>query len=196
MPADLAWKNRAPKCRVFIGLWPEPALQQQLHALGVRCAKQAGGRVIRPENIHLTLVFLGNLLPAQIEAVRRIVSASAYEPVTIALDRIGYWRKPRIVWLGPAHPPDALIAYQARLAARLRKFGFRFDERPYKPHITLLRKAAHHPDLHAEPLVWQESRLAAAISVPTPAGVAYRLLDTASAGTSAADGYEDAHRSE
>jgi 2'-5' RNA ligase len=59
----------------------------------------------------------------------------------MAFDRVACWRHNHIAHLGIARPPEALFALVEQLSSNLEAAGISFDVRPYKPHITLIRKA-------------------------------------------------------
>ncbi len=128
-------------------------------------------------NIHLTLVFLGDVPTDRIQdlcASAETVTARGFE---LAIDSIKYWRHNRIVWAGPSVCPDALQALVAGLENALRVSGFSFDERPYMPHITLLRNARRAPAAQVVDAVsWRITDFALVQSVRRDNGTAYEPL--------------------
>ena len=108
--------------------------QAALRALGIR------GSETRPENLHITLAFLGELPdPAPvIEAMNAVHTAG---PVSLALDRPGRFqqRDGALLWLGPGRDrPTQRLA--AALGEALRERGLPLQDRPYQAHITLFRR--------------------------------------------------------
>ena len=61
--------NDTIEVRSFLACWPDKSIVQQLNRYADSIKEQVGGRVVKPENLHVTLAFLGDLLPAQISAV-------------------------------------------------------------------------------------------------------------------------------
>ena len=63
--------------RLFLALWPDPATAAALAVLARDVAEHAHGKATPPENIHLTLAFLGNqpsaIVPDLIKSMRAIV---------------------------------------------------------------------------------------------------------------------------
>lgn len=96
-------------------------------------------------NIHLTLVFLGDVETGRIPDVRASAQTVAAQRFELAIDNVHYWRHNRIVWTAPKECPHPLLTLVADLESALKNSGFRFDERPYLPHITLLRNARRAP---------------------------------------------------
>lgn len=136
----------------------------------------SGGRATPPGKIHLTLFFLGatevSRVPT-IEAVGASVRSSAFD---FALDTLGYWRHNRIVWSGVSRCPAALAALAADLRAGLAREGVHAEDRPYVPHITLVRDAARAPGtLALAPCVWRAHEFVLVESEPVRGGVRYAV---------------------
>ncbi len=126
--------------RLFFALWPPRATRAELDALRGRLPG-APGRPTDPADLHLTLVFLG-----AVDAARRACAEAAAErvagvPFELSLDQAGWWQGPRVRWCAPLRPPSALLALQRRLTEALADCGFVPERRPYRPHVTLARKA-------------------------------------------------------
>ena len=135
--------------RLFFALWPgaeqRAALAQVQGDLVRRDARKT-----HPDDLHITLVFLGDVAPegrACAEAAGERVGGRAFE---LALDRIGCYPRARVLWCGPSAPPSALLELVGALERELRGCGFSPERRPYAPHTTLARKAR---PLAARPLV-------------------------------------------
>lgn len=132
---------RPAVARVFFALWPGDLVRSDLHQLSLLCHESCGGRRTRRENIHLTLVFLGDVELPRLDALHRVGAEVAAARFTLTLDVLGHWKHNRIVWAGATRTPPALDALVQNLEQRLDAAGFRFEHWPYVPHITLLRKA-------------------------------------------------------
>nr|AGS53450.1 RNA ligase [uncultured bacterium contig00027] len=121
------------------------------------------GNFSRPENLHLTLAFLGETPDEQIPAICRIIKEAAYpagsvqEPAqtaafTLNFTRTGCFRhsNKELWWIG-ADDNDpclaALMNIRRRLAEGLALSGISFDSRAFHPHITLGREIKYnaHP---------------------------------------------------
>jgi len=102
---------------------------------------ECGGRIMRPENLHLTLVFLGDVARDSIPLLESMVRQLQASSFTLEFGATGYWRHNRIVWAAPRATPGPLRALVATLEAALDQAGCRDDRRPYAPHITLIRDA-------------------------------------------------------
>jgi 2'-5' RNA ligase len=137
--------------RHFFALWPERAVSEGL----AREAGQAAmrGRPQHPEDLHLTLVFLGQIGDAQRRCIESTADAIRGEPFTLRIDGIGYWRRPRILWAGPGETPEPLSQLVFDLQNGLKGCGFEPERRRYKPHVTLYRKVTHADPRVIEPAI-------------------------------------------
>jgi 2'-5' RNA ligase len=101
-----------------------------------------GGRITRTASIHLTLVFIGDL-PRQALPDVQAAAATVHVPrFDILFDVADCWRHNKIAYLAPSRPPEELLHLVENLEAVLAAAHIAFDRRAYKPHVTLLRRAA------------------------------------------------------
>ena len=101
-------------------------------------------RWVRPENIHLTLKFLGNIDETDIEKVRGTLTSRVdrFTPLSLSVKGVGVFpgiRRPRIIWSGMGGQLSALAALQKALAEDLAAIGFQQEKRAFKAHLTLGR---------------------------------------------------------
>ena len=99
---------------------------------------------IRPEHMHLTLVFLGEIEEAKAPAIIRAMGDDIDEagPFAIVFGGIGMFpprRAPRVLWLGLSRGANEAFALQRRVVERLSPTGVAIEERPFHPHLTLAR---------------------------------------------------------
>ncbi|WP_425442918.1 2'-5' RNA ligase family protein [Solemya velesiana gill symbiont] len=64
-----------------------------------------GGRQLHPEELHITLVFLGMVDAEQYGCVIEAADRVAAQPFRFSVDSVGYWKRPRILWCGPSETP-------------------------------------------------------------------------------------------
>ena len=133
--------------RLFFALWLDAAPRAALGRLAQKLQPQCGGRAVPNRNIHLTLVFLGDVEAGRIPDLCALAEKIVAPGFELAIDTVNYWRHNRIVWAAPQECPAALQALVAGLERALKGGGVRFDQRPYLPHITLLRAARHAPTM-------------------------------------------------
>jgi 2'-5' RNA ligase len=114
------------------------AIQDQLRQ------SQAGVRWVKPGSIHLTLKFLGNILPEQVDAIAAAVAQLVRDepPITLCAAGLGAFpspRKPRVIWVGLGGEVDRLANIQAGLEKALEPLGFARETRGFRPHLTIGR---------------------------------------------------------
>ncbi len=90
----------------------------------------------------MTLAFLGMVDQRRHEAIVRMASRIREREFRLRLDHTGYWRRPEIVWCAASHTPQPLVSLVTHLWEGLEGCGFKPEQRRYRPHVTLMRKAA------------------------------------------------------
>lgn len=127
--------------RVFFALWPDERLRAELVRACAAMHAVHGGRRTRADTLHLTLVFIGQVEARRIPELKEMADAVRVGRFEIEFDKAECWRHNHIACLGASQTPDNLPTLVNELEAGLKAMGLPFDRRPYKPHITLLRKA-------------------------------------------------------
>jgi RNA 2',3'-cyclic 3'-phosphodiesterase len=136
--------------RLFFALWPDDAAAGALERLAVALQSRAGGRAVPREKIHITLAFLGQVAADRADDLVQAAGSVDEAAFELVLDKTGAFRRARVAWAGASDPPAALIAAQSRLQEGLLARGFALEERPFAPHVTLVRKTERA--LRAEPV--------------------------------------------
>jgi len=132
-------KNKS--ARVFFALWPNDAERAALAAWQPALHKLCGGRSMRADTLHATLLFLGDVVLHRLEALQLAAQEVEWISFDLAFDVAHYWGHNHIVFAAPHIVPPQLAQLVQALEQRLSKHRFHFDQRQYKPHITLLRHA-------------------------------------------------------
>ena len=167
----------AKTLRLFFALWPDEATRERLAGWTRAIHRAGGGRAMRPENVHLTLAFLGGTDATLLPAITAAAGRATTSPFTLRIDEPGYWRHNRIAWAGVREPPPALDALVADLRAALVEAGIAFDPKPFAAHITLVRNARpgfELPDL--EPIDWSVRGFVLVRTVTGREGSAYEVI--------------------
>jgi 2'-5' RNA ligase len=145
--------------------------------LARKVAHESGGRPTAPNQIHLTLAFLGDQPAPQVETLRRLAGGLRVRAFTLALDALGGFPRTGITWLGTSVSQPDLEALHFELAAALRKAGFAVDERPHAPHLTLARRSAATIERRLpQPLFWAVTSFFLVASELGRGGPTYRTL--------------------
>jgi 2'-5' RNA ligase len=130
--------------RVFFALWPDAIARGELGRWSAELHRICGGRRVRDEQLHVTLAFLGRVLLERLPELRALADSLSGPGFTLRFDAPGCWPRKRLVWAAPAKLPDGLNRLAGGLASVLRAAGLEVDDRPYFPHVTLLRDAERH----------------------------------------------------
>lgn len=140
------------RIRTFIAIDPGDAIGGALAAVQRSLAKEATDmKWVEEDNLHLTLLFLGEVEDRDLLGICRAVekAAAAQAPFSLEIVGIGCFpnpRRPRIVWAGVGAGSAELIALHDALEPPLLKLGcYRREDRPYSPHLTLGRTRSEQP---------------------------------------------------
>lgn len=133
--------------RTFIAIELSQGLKDSLIRLQDRLKRQVVKRSLRwarPEGIHLTLKFLGNVPAPRIASVSRAVEAACegFDQFTVELAGLGCFpnpRRPRVVWVGVQEPTGTLVRLHEAVESALVELGFEPEDRSFRPHLTLGR---------------------------------------------------------
>jgi 2'-5' RNA ligase len=162
---------------VFFALWPGEPLREELAARVAALVTPGTGRAQRPDQLHLTLEFIGSVAEERLPAVRAAAAEVRAESFDLVLDALEYWRRPQVLCMVAREIPPALASLVQSLRAGLAARGFDTERRPYRPHLTLARKVARPPDLGpAEPVRWPATDFVLVESLTERSGSVYRPL--------------------
>ncbi len=134
------------KIRTFIAIEIPGEIRSQIAALQDQL-KPLGGRVswVKPENIHLTLKFLGDTDSALIEEIasqlqQSVVTFAPFEVLVAGVGAFPNQTHPRVIWVGASsQPAEQLKLLASRVDAVVSRFGFQKETRPFSGHLTLGR---------------------------------------------------------
>ncbi len=111
-------------------------VQRELSGLGATI------KFVEPENIHLTLKFLGEIPRFLVEEVKRALDRVSFEPFTMRIEGIGAFpsvSRPRVIWLGVTEGAERVAAIHEAVERELARLGFRRDREAFVPHVTIGR---------------------------------------------------------
>ncbi len=109
---------------------------------GVLEAARADIKFVEPENVHLTLKFLGEIEQSLVEQVSQVVEGTSFQPLTARIERMGVFpnlRRPRVVWAGITEGASRLEEIWSEIDGKLSRLGFERERRRFSPHITIGR---------------------------------------------------------
>ena len=128
--------------RLFIAINFNSETRSQLGEYLQKLYSQSeSGIFVMPDNLHLTLVFLGECDLTQLTAAQTAMNCITFDPFDLVIDRLGRFKRNNgDVWWAGISENKALSDLQNDLLKRLKNEGFILDSRKYTPHITLGRK--------------------------------------------------------
>lgn len=170
--------DKEPALKLFFALWPSEAERAALAAWQVPLRELCGGRAMQAATLHATVVFLGEVVGHRLESLCLAAQEVEFRPFDLRLTTAHYWGHNHIVFAAPAAVPQQLAHLVAGVEASLRRHRFRFEARPYKAHVTLLRHASwSDAPLPAMPEVrWQVRQFALVRSLSDEQGARYEVL--------------------
>lgn len=129
--------------RLFVALEIPSAVRDNLAALikSLR-AVSPQTRWVRPENLHVTLKFIGEVPETKLGSIRgTLAGVRSEQPVALDFRGLGFFpneKHPRVFWAGIEASPN-LKTLAADVEGATEKLGIRREQRPFSPHLTLAR---------------------------------------------------------
>lgn len=166
--------------RLFFALWPDEPTTRRLAELQRSLRPVCPGRWLRAENLHVTLVFLGQVAAGRLPELKCLAERVHCPPFSLSLNRLQWWRGNRLLCLAPGVTPVGLSVLVAELSAGLAAAGFELESRTYRAHLTLARQVAASDRLpgQSDPIVLEANAFSLMESRATPAGPRYLSLET------------------
>lgn len=163
--------------RIFFALWPDDPLRQQLKQTLTPLRPNTKARHVPMHNWHITLAFLGNVTEAIYECAQQQAGDITGPAFDLSLDQFGFWPRPRVVWLGCSHLPEALGDLVSKMNNALQACEYSPESKNYTPHLTLLRKANQALDVRrVEPIHWHVDQFVLVESLQTRTGSVYKVI--------------------
>lgn len=130
------------RVRCFVALDLPPPVRVHLAKIADRVGSKGNVKWVPPDQMHLTLVFAGDLADADVDGLCEDVRTIDVPPLSLCLDGLGHFPprgEPRVVWAALGGDLDALGRLQAELAERAARHGVPREKRGFVAHVTLGR---------------------------------------------------------
>ncbi len=160
--------------RLFVALWPDAAVRSALVDVQAQLGLVRFGRPTPAENLHVTLLFLGEVPHSAVADVEHFVESVEFSPFSLSFSRIGHWRHNGIVWAAPDDVGGELNDLFSRIRTGLGRGGS--DQRRFVPHVTLARKVGRPVGGRMRPVRWAVREVDLVRSTPTNEGARYERL--------------------
>ncbi len=145
-----------------------------------KAARASGGRPVPAANLHVTLAFLGLVPERRLGKLAEIArGAAAGGRLELTFDHLEYWRAAQLLCALPAAAPAPIAAQARRLQDLLAASEFAPDLKPFRPHVTVVRKVSHPgriEQIHA--VVWSFTALALVESRTLATGALYSVVES------------------
>ena len=126
--------------RLFISINFDDRTKENILSVQRRLKNLGKGRFTSPENLHLTLAFLGEVPKERISELKALMDGIDVSEMQLTFCEIGAFRKESELWWIGIRQNEKLSQLQAELVAKLKVAGFMPDSKRFKPHITLARE--------------------------------------------------------
>lgn len=136
--------------RTFFALDIAPQIQCAIEKWRDRTMLPAG-RAVPSANFHITLHFLGDIVPRQLDRLCAEADQVNQSEFELRLDTPGYFPAPGIFWIGPGDLPAGLTELVRRLQKAGKKAGVKTPRKSFAPHLTLFRSCRARPPLPTQP---------------------------------------------
>ncbi len=153
--------------KLFFALWPSHRQRELLRDTINPVLSGIEGTTVDRRNWHVTLVFIGNFPEAHLAGLFKAMDLIDPGEIRLRFDTLTYWQSPKIACLHAKTTPPALSQLMYKLQQAVAPLGIKPEERVYRPHITVSRKARPFQELLlARPieLAWTDFELVESIS--------------------------------
>lgn len=148
--------HAADTARLFIALWPDPGVREALREWRDGFPWPKSASPVRTEQLHVTLHFLGNFPRVRLPELVAGIDVR-FKPFRLNFGHPELWHG-GIAVLEPDAVPESLLALHDALGETLERLGLPLEARPYRPHVTLARRAGPVlAPIQGPPILWQVS---------------------------------------
>lgn len=163
--------------RLFFALWPDNRTRNQINGLN-QSILSAGLKKVNSANLHVTLVFLGQVDNKAEAKIKERANAINIQPFSLHFEQLVFWKKPRVLCLTTQQYGPQLLTLVNTLKTIAHQSGIETEDRPYCPHITLARKASQNISRKIGVIKLQAHSFCLLQSCSTPTGVNYQILQS------------------
>jgi 2'-5' RNA ligase len=165
------------RVRLFFALWPNDAVRQALWRSSAPLREACRGQPVAKRNLHLTLLFLGGVDERRLPDIEAAAAGIRVPGFSLVFDGWGRFDKASVAWLGCRHPDPRAAALAGGLAGAMEKLGFPPERRPFRPHLTVIRKCRDgSPAEPIDPVTWPVDEFTLVRSLTLPSGPVYEVI--------------------
>lgn len=134
--------------RLFIAVDVDDPIREKIKPVLSELSRINGVKAVEPENLHITLLFLGEVNESRVSKIEEKLSEVEFEPFKILFEGVGAFpnvNSPRVVWVGVKESGE-LTGLANNIYEKLKKLGFRRDKE-FKAHLTVGRVKRKNPEV-------------------------------------------------
>ncbi len=165
--------------RLFIGFALPETITEQVCELRATHLSTISGKPVSTNNLHITLSFLGSLDKKQQELIIKKLDFSTHAYINMSTEHFAHFNQAQIIYLGVEKQPK-LLSLHSQLRQQLEQCEILTENRQYRPHISLLRKAKQTQIPLAQPnkITWQAKEIHLYQSKTVNNEVEYHIIHT------------------
>lgn len=160
--------------RLFVALWPDQTVKAALADIQTTLELGRFGRPIPEDNLHMTLLFLGDVDQSDIDGIGDFVRQMQISPFWLSIDKVGFWPHNKITWAGPTIVNAELQDVVKQVRTGMKKFHR--ERRNFSAHVTLARKVHRRVSCEIAPIEWHVREICLVRSILTNEGARYKTL--------------------
>lgn len=149
--------------RLFLALWPDAHTRQHLQTWQTAQSWPKEARLTTPADLHLTLHFLGQVPQQRLADILQALPQPSAHAIDLYLSPLQVWPN-GVAVLTPETAPDSLLLLHQQLASTLSELDLPPEVRPYRPHVTLARRAHGLTPTQLAPIHWHTQSYVLALS--------------------------------
>jgi RNA 2',3'-cyclic 3'-phosphodiesterase len=165
--------------RLFFALWPDGETRKRMAAAAQGLKLDAESALVPPENLHLTLAFIGEVPASQVAALLNIGGSQCAHAFSVRFDQYEYWPRANAVVAAARETPASLEQLWQQIHADLAQHNLALVHQRLRPHITIARKVSQAPVLQAmSAFTWAVDAFSLMHSNTAGARPSYTVVDT------------------
>ena len=134
--------------RLFVAVDVDDSIREKVKPILKELSGVSGVKAVEPENLHITLLFLGEVGEEKLARIEERLSEVTFQPFKISFEGVGAFPNPgspRVVWIGVKEEGE-LTRLANSVYEKLKKLGFRRDK-DFKAHLTVGRVKRKNPEV-------------------------------------------------
>jgi 2'-5' RNA ligase len=138
----MIFKDMGTRCFIAIDCSNEQVIQRLRDIQSGLTGTGGHLKHVEPDNLHLTLKFLGDIEKPMVDMVSEMVSGISFNSFNMFVENVGVFpnlRRPATIWAGITEGVTEIMQIFREVDKKLSKIGFERERRKYHPHITISR---------------------------------------------------------